>query len=134
MAKKQTEAEEEVKASELPVENTEEETAGGKTGEKVVSKPLTVKGKSSKKPELSQVMYIGPGIKGVIQKNTIYRNGMPDEVSAQVAKKAGVSPATAKEFFVPVEQLAKAKADLENASSKLGILYREMVSGLEKNS
>lgn len=73
--------------------------------------------------ESGQVMYIGPTVKGVIQKNTIYRNGGTDKLADTLAGKTGLAKGFISPLFVPVENLAQAKDVLLRKDSKLGVCY-----------
>lgn len=69
-----------------------------------------------------QCAYIGPEIRGVISRNTIFRNGIPEEVKAQ----AGQIPVV-KKLFVPLRELPKANRSLSAGEAYKALYDRAAV-------
>jgi hypothetical protein len=84
------------------------------------------KEEKTKKYTLPQVMYIGPSVKGVISKNYIYLNGMPEDVINKLKAKTGLAGGLVSALFIPVEDLNDAKEKLKNPDSKLSICYKKL--------
>lgn len=73
----------------------------------------TTQAKAAAKPET--VVYIGPSILGVANHNTVYNNGLPQELQDAIEKEPAF-----KNLLVPISQLAAAGNDIAN---KRGAAY-----------
>lgn len=73
----------------------------------------TTQAKAATKPET--VVYIGPSILGVANHNTVYNNGLPQELQDAIEKEPAF-----KNLLVPISQLAAAGNDIAN---KRGAAY-----------
>ncbi len=68
------------------------------------------------------VVYIGPDFKNIISKNTIFKNGIPPEIT----EKAGTSPAIMR-LFVPLKDLPGAVK-----SAAQGGMYKQLYDNAAK--
>lgn len=76
---------------------------------------------------MTNVMYIGPSIKGIVRENQVF----PDEPVAIKEKAAGVSRLT-KYLFVGIDNIVAAKDELERDFSFLDICYRKVSKEVDK--
>ncbi len=87
------------------------------------------KTKTARKRET--VMYIGPNIAGVVTKNTLFAEG---KLSDLLQKKIEEIPML-QSLLIPVSELAKTNAEMENPCSAVSICYKkaeEMLSVKKK--
>lgn len=68
---------------------------------------------------MKQVMYIGPDIRGIVRKNQIFTYE-PKEV----IEKAAAINASARLFFVPMDEIVESKNELRRQGSFLNITYK----------
>lgn len=61
------------------------------------------------------VVYVGPSILGVAYHNTVYNNGLPQELQAAIEKEPAF-----KSLIVPISQLSAVGSDIAN---KRGVAY-----------
>lgn len=73
------------------------------------------------------MMYIGPTIKGVVVKNTIYNSGLPKALVEEGDKLPVI-----KSLIVPVSKVAEARKNLRNTNSAIGICYDQVLSFSKK--
>lgn len=73
---------------------------------------------------MKQVMYIGPAIPGLVKKDTVFKDGLPEKIE----KAAGDNKSFAR-LFVPVGKVFDAKKQLGTEGSVLAVSY----AGVEKN-
>ena len=74
---------------------------------------------------MKQMIYVGPTVPGVAERNRIYRGDVPKEIG----KMAGKNPYFAN-LLVPTTQLKTARQDLETKGSVLDVSYRKIEEGL----
>lgn len=67
------------------------------------------------------VVYIGPTISGIVKQNTVFNNGLTDELKKRVQEVPSVSA-----LIVPIERLAATSAELVREGSTLNILYKRI--------
>jgi len=72
------------------------------------------------------MIYVGPAIPGVAERNRIYRGDVPEGIR----KMAGENPYFAN-LLVPIMQLKAARQDLETKGSVLAVSYRKMEEAME---
>ena len=90
--------------------------------EKVVIEPKSQKvlqKQNSVKKET--VIYIGPDIKGVVKKNTIFNNGITKGLKKKMEEKPMIGG-----LIIPIEQLADANMQLLKKGSVLNTLYKKV--------
>lgn len=75
----------------------------------------------------SKVIYIGPSVRRVAAKNTVYSNGLTPMLEAFCEKYP-----VAKTLIVPVSGLAEARAQLKASSSALRSCYEKLESELKE--
>lgn len=90
-----------------------------KTTAKVVASKKTAKS--------AAVIYVGPSVRRVAAKNTVYSNGL-----TPMLKKFCEKYPVAKTLIVPVSELAEARAQLKESTSALRICYEEIEKELKK--
>lgn len=73
------------------------------------------------------VMYIGPTIKKVVVKNTIFNNGLPAALEEQKKKMPILGS-----LIVPVEQLVEARKNMNKSSSAIRTCYEQVLSILQE--
>ena len=73
-----------------------------------------------KEQQETQVVYIGPTIKGKLKKDTVFATGIP-RIGKEVIEK---NPAM-KALFVPLDNVAEAKKQVETENSALNIMYKK---------
>lgn len=79
------------------------------------------KSKEAKKPE-GPVMYVGPNIVNVVQKSTVFRDGVyPEALNAFVKEHPYV-----KKLLVPIDSLAGAMKELAIEKSALSVIYNKV--------
>lgn len=71
-----------------------------------------------KEMENEAVFYVGPTIPGKIMRNTAFKNGIPESVSAIIEK----NPFFA-ELFVPIGEIAGVRKQLATQNSHMDVLY-----------
>lgn len=74
----------------------------------------------------SAVVYCGPTIKNGPHQFTVYTNGIPDDVKAIVSRYP-----IAGNLIVPVSEFARFKAELGDADSPAGMIYRNLIKALK---
>lgn len=89
-----------------------------RTKEMAASKKETTKASGKNKTET--VIYIGPSIKNVVESGTIFNNGLTPPLIAALENKPFL-----KGLLVPIDKLAKAKADLRKSDSAMSVLYKK---------
>lgn len=72
----------------------------------------------TRKAHQQKVVYIGASIPGMVQSNTVYNNGVPEELV-----KLGMERPAVKNLIVPVEKLAAAKKEIGIVNSALRICF-----------
>lgn len=75
---------------------------------------------------MNQMIYVGPTVPGVAERNRIYREDVPKGIREM----AGENPYFAN-LLVPIMQLKVARQDLETRGSVLAVSYRKMEEALE---
>lgn len=83
--------------------------------------------KNTKVAPVQQLIYVGPTIKGIVVENTVFRNGLPEELK----KKMEEVPAM-KSLLVGVDNLAKVKAAMNRESSAESLCYKKILESMEK--
>lgn len=74
-----------------------------------------------------QVVYIGPELKNIISRNTIFKNGIPTEIEEKLSE----MPPVIKKMFIPVKKLPEAVKSLETDGAYKA-LYDNAVKALLK--
>lgn len=77
------------------------------------AKTKATQAKATAKPET--VVYVGPSILGVANHNTVYNNGLPQELQDAIEKEPAF-----KNLIIPISQLSAAGSDIAN---KRGAAY-----------
>lgn len=80
-------------------------------------------GKGMALPE-GQCVYIGPELRGVVSRNTIFRQGVPEEVKKGIAGMLSLS-----RLFIPVEKLPQVNCSMLSVGA-----YREIFKMAEKEA
>ena len=70
------------------------------------------------------MVYIGPTLPNIIQTGASYSAGYPPKVAAAVKHMPYLA-----DLMVPAQQLAKAKKEVRNPESALGMIYRRAEKG-----
>lgn len=108
------------------VEKTAKATAEAKEAA-IAAKETKVPGKKRKEGfPVGQCAYIGPEIRNVLSKNTIFRNGIPEEIKARATQIPVV-----RKLFVPLKELPKANRSLL-AGGAYKALYDKAAAEIEK--
>ena len=92
-----------------------------------VTEDTTTATEKTKVAPVQQVIYIGPTIKGVVVENTVFSNGLPEELN----KKMQEVPAM-KSLLVKVEDLARAKRCMNLEGSAENMCYKKVIESMEK--
>lgn len=79
-----------------------------------------------KKPEFTQVIFVGNSIKGFFKKNTIYKNGIPADEVKRTAERFNISESLIKALIVPIEDCNKAIEEVNTPDSRLYLLNEEI--------
>ena len=88
--------------------------------------PESLPGKD-KRFGMNNVMYIGPGIKGIVRKNQVFLE-RPEET----IKKAEAICNLAKYLFIDMDDIVSAKTELKRENSFLDIAYKDTNKEVEK--
>lgn len=67
---------------------------------------------------MKQVMYIGPGIRGIVRKSEVFTY-MPETVIEQVAAIYG----PARQMFVSMDNIVEKKKEMNRGGSALNLIY-----------
>lgn len=67
------------------------------------------------------VVYIGPSIKNVVSTGTVYNNGLPERLVAEIEKQPAI-----KSLLVPVSRLAAVQRELSNQGSAVSLIYKKI--------
>lgn len=70
---------------------------------------------------MKQKMYIGPTIPGVVVKNRIFKDKLPEKVQELAEKDISFS-----RLLVPMDDLIMARAELKDKSSVLAVSYEKV--------
>lgn len=84
------------------------------------------KGKAPTKKS-GTVMYIGPSIKGVATRNTIFNNGLP-----KALEKAAEKMPILHSLLIPVEKLPEARRKMTERNSSIRTCYEQVLFNLSK--
>lgn len=82
------------------------------------TKAKTTQTKASAKPET--VVYVGPSILGVAYHNTVYNNGLPQELQDAIEKEPAF-----RNLLVPISQLSAVGNDIANKRGAAYIFYEK---------
>lgn len=74
---------------------------------------------------MNQTIYVGPTIPGVVERNRIYREGIPEGIR-EIAKE---NPYFVN-LLIPIEELKTARQDLETRGSVLAVSFEKIEKGL----
>lgn len=66
------------------------------------------------------LVYVGPTVRGVAERNTVFNNGISESLEA-----AGEREAAFKNLIIPVEKLSAAQKDIDNKSGALWVFYQK---------
>lgn len=108
----------------VSVENTVSETTEKQStvvSEVITEKKTKSKAKEVKRPAVS-VMYVGPSIVNVVQKSTVFKNGVCSEALNALIKE---HPYVEK-LLIPVDSLAEAMKELAIEKSALSVIYNKV--------
>lgn len=83
--------------------------------------------KNTKVAPVQQLVYVGPTIRGIAVENTVFKNGLPEELK----KKVEEVPAM-KSLLVGVDNLAKVKAAMNREGSAESLCYKKILESIEK--
>lgn len=70
------------------------------------------------------MVYIGPSINHLVQTGTVFKGGYPPKVEAALKEKPFLC-----DLMIPVEELAKARKELNHPKSSLAVLYSRVEGG-----
>ena len=73
------------------------------------------------------VVYVGPSILGVAYHNTVYNNGLPQELQAAIEKEPAF-----KNLIVPISQLSSVGSDIANKRGAAYIFYEKALKYKEE--
>lgn len=76
--------------------------------------------KAEPKAKTETVVYVGPTIPGVASHNTVFNNGLTEEMKAAIERE----PAFAN-LVVPIKRLAQAGQDIANKSGATYVFYEK---------
>lgn len=82
------------------------------------TKTKTTQARASAKPET--VVYVGPSILGVAYHNTVYNNGLPQELQDAIEKEPAF-----RNLLVPISQLSAVGNDIANKRGAAYIFYEK---------
>lgn len=108
----------------VSVENTVSENTESqpKVVETVITeKKIKGKAKETKKPAVA-VMYVGPNIVNVVQKSTVFKDGVCSEALNAVIKEHPY----VKKLLVPLDSLSEAMKELAIEKSALSVIYNKV--------
>ena len=74
----------------------------------------------------SQVVYIGPTLKGIVTKNTIFASGIPSEVKEQLNKYPILN-----KLVIPIKNLPKVNMEMQTGGAH-SVLYARAVEQITK--
>ena len=75
--------------------------------------------------DTKQVMYVGPTIPGLVEKNRIYLGELPEKIQKRVESDRSFA-----RLFVPVDDLVAARQMLTDKTSVLSVSYRKVLKEL----
>lgn len=107
----------------VSVENTVSETTETVVEPTVITEKKTKKKatKEAEKPAVS-VMYVGPSIVNVVQKSTVFKDGVyPKALKAFIKEHPYV-----KKLLVPIDSLKEAMKELAIEKSALSVIYNKV--------
>ena len=111
-----------------------ENTASESTEPKAVAEPTVItekkvkekaKNKEIKKPTVP-VMYVGPSIVNVVQKSTVFKNGVYPEALNNVIKERPY----VEKLLVPIDSLSEARKELAIEKSALSVIYNKVKNNI----
>lgn len=73
-----------------------------------------------------QVIYIGPTIPGLVERNRIYLGHLPEEVTQRRIEDPYFG-----RLFVPVDQLITARQEMETPGSVLAVSFKKVSESLK---
>lgn len=90
------------------------------------AKAKTAQAKAAATPET--VVYVGPSILGVANRNTVYNNGLPQELQDAIKKEPAF-----KNLLVPISQLSAAGSDIANKRGAAYTFYEKAMQYKQEN-
>ncbi len=75
---------------------------------------------------MNQMIYVGPTIPGVAERNRIYRGSVPEAIGEMAGRNAYFA-----NLLVPVTTLREAREELGTKGSVLAVSYRKMEEAVE---
>ena len=75
---------------------------------------------------MEQIMYIGPTIPGVVERNRIFRGKLPDEV-----EKRAKEDRYFKNLLIPVDKLITARQELSKKGSVMAVSFLKISNSLK---
>lgn len=75
---------------------------------------------------MKQVMYIGPAIPGLVKKDTVFKDGLPEKI-----EKAAENNKNFARLFIPVGKVFDAKKQLGTEGSVLAVSYASVENGTD---
>ena len=73
------------------------------------------------------LIYTGPTIPGTVRGNTIFNNGLPEELQELSKREAAI-----KKLIVPLEELGKQRRELNRKGSAVSVCYQKVLSGTKE--
>lgn len=108
----------------VPVEKTVSKTTKKQSmvvSEVITEKRTNARAKDDKKAAVS-VMYIGPNIVNVVQKSTVFKNGVYSNALNDCIEKHPY----VKKLLIPIPSLAAAMKELATEKSALSVIYNKV--------
>lgn len=72
-------------------------------------------------------MYIGPTLPGVVEKNRIFKDQLPEKVENLVKESKNFA-----RLLIPIEDVIKARQDLQDKNSVIAVSYQKIKESLEE--
>lgn len=85
------------------------------------AKETKIEAAGKKEVKKETVVYIGPSIKNVVSTGTVYNNGLPARLAAEIEKQPAV-----RNLLVPVSRLAAVQRELSNPGSAVSLIYEKI--------
>lgn len=105
------------------LENTVSETTEvqQKVASEVITEKKIKKAKEAKKSSVT-VMYVGPSIVNVVQKSTVFKDGVYPKALKEIIKEHPY----VERLLIPIDSLAAARKELAIEKSALSVIYNKV--------
>lgn len=70
---------------------------------------------------MKQVMYIGPSVPGLVKRNTVFKDGLPEQAVKRAEEDKSFS-----RLFIPLHKISEAKKQLGIEGSVLAVAYADV--------